>query len=87
MRPQTREKAVQTACFPERGGGVLTLIGLQVKIRVVASGQTGPVIVISSDAIGTLPIRLVARLMSWNDNFTGNGCCSRVLRDYAARCD
>lgn len=30
-----------------------------------------PAVVISSDAMGTLPIRLVAPITTWNDSFTG----------------
>jgi mRNA interferase MazF len=34
--------------------------------------KTRPVVVVSSDAIGKLPIRLVAPLTEWKDYFTGN---------------
>jgi len=34
--------------------------------------KTRPVAVVSSDAIGTLPIRLVAPLTEWKDYFAGN---------------
>lgn len=34
--------------------------------------KTRPVIVVSSDAIGTLPIRLVAPVTEWKDYFTHN---------------
>ena len=30
-----------------------------------------PAVVISSDSIGTLPIKLVAPITTWNDSFTG----------------
>ena len=68
---------------PERGGGILTLIGLQVKIRDVACGQTGQVVVVSSDAVGTLPIRLVVPLTEWNDHFTANLLHVKLLPDRA----
>jgi len=34
--------------------------------------KTRPVVVVSSDAIGKLPIRLVAPLTEWKDYFAGN---------------
>ena len=34
--------------------------------------KTRPVVVISSDAIGILPVRLVAPLTEWKEHFTGN---------------
>ncbi len=34
--------------------------------------KTRPVVVVSSDAIGTLPIRLVAPLTEWKNYFAGN---------------
>jgi mRNA interferase MazF len=34
--------------------------------------KTRPVVVVSSDAIGVLPIRLVAPITEWKDYFTGN---------------
>ncbi len=34
--------------------------------------KTRPVVVVSSDAIGKLPIRLVAPLTEWKDHFSGN---------------
>ncbi len=34
--------------------------------------KTRPIVVVSSDAVGTLPIRLVAPLTEWKDHFTGN---------------
>ncbi len=33
--------------------------------------KTRPVVVINSDAVGTLPIRLVAPLTEWKDSFLG----------------
>jgi mRNA interferase MazF len=34
--------------------------------------KTRPVVVVSSDAIGVLPIRMVAPLTEWKDYFAGN---------------
>ena len=34
--------------------------------------KTRPAVVISSDAVGALPIRLVAPFTSWKDHFEGN---------------
>ncbi len=34
--------------------------------------KTRPVVVVSSDAIGALPIRLVAPITEWKDYFAGN---------------
>jgi len=34
--------------------------------------KTRPVVVVSSDSVGVLPIRLVAPLTEWKDHFTGN---------------
>ncbi len=34
--------------------------------------KTRPVVVVSSDALGTLPIRLVAPITEWKDYFAGN---------------
>ena len=34
--------------------------------------KTRPVVVVSSDAVGTLPVRLVSPLTEWKDHFAGN---------------
>ncbi|RKU26275.1 PemK family transcriptional regulator [Candidatus Poribacteria bacterium] len=34
--------------------------------------KTRPVVIVNSDAIGTLPIRLVAPITEWKDYFAGN---------------
>jgi len=34
--------------------------------------KTRPAIVISSDSVGKLPIRLIAPITGWKDHFTGN---------------
>ena len=34
--------------------------------------KTRPVVIVNSDAIGTLPIRLVAPITEWKDDFAGN---------------
>jgi len=41
--------------------------------------KTRPVVVISSDAIGVLPVRLVAPLTEWKERFTGNVWHVKVL--------
>lgn len=43
--------------------------------------KTRPVVVISSDAVGTLPIRLVAPLMGWKEHFVGNVWHIKLLPD------
>jgi mRNA interferase MazF len=45
--------------------------------------KTRPVVVVSSDAVGTLPIRLVAPLTEWKDHFTGNLWHVKLLPDRA----
>jgi mRNA interferase MazF len=41
--------------------------------------KTRPVVVISSDAIGSLPIRLVAPITEWKDHFTGKSWQVKLL--------
>jgi mRNA interferase MazF len=43
--------------------------------------KTRPVIVINSDAVGTLPLRLVAPLTEWKDAFTGKIWLVKVTPD------
>ena len=45
--------------------------------------KTRPVVVVSSDAIGALPIRLVAPLMEWKDYFAKNLWHVRLTADQA----
>jgi mRNA interferase MazF len=45
--------------------------------------KTRPVVVVNSDAIGVLPIRLVAPLTKWKDYFTHNIWHVRVMPDSA----
>jgi mRNA interferase MazF len=45
--------------------------------------KTRPVVVVSSDAIGTLPIRLVAPLTEWKDYFAGNLWHVKLHPDHA----
>ena len=45
--------------------------------------KTRPVVVVNSDAIGVLPIRLVAPLTEWKDYFTHNIWHVRVMLDSA----
>ena len=45
--------------------------------------KTRPVVVVSSDAVGTLPIRLVAPLTEWKDHFAGNLWHIKLLPDRA----
>lgn len=43
--------------------------------------KTRPVVVVSSDAVGALPIKLVAPLTEWKDYFTRNVWHVRVVPD------
>src|SRR5258708_34472082 len=43
--------------------------------------KTRPVVVINSDAVGTLPIRLVAPLTEWKDSFAGKVWLVKVEAD------
>lgn len=43
--------------------------------------KTRPVVVVNSDAIGVLPIRLVAPLTEWKNNFSSNLWHVRILPD------
>ena len=43
--------------------------------------KTRPVVVISSDAVGALPIKLVAPLTEWKDYFAGNVWHVKVTPD------
>ncbi len=45
--------------------------------------KTRPVVVVNSDAIGVLPIRLVAPLTEWKDYFTRNLWHVRLMPDSA----
>ncbi len=45
--------------------------------------KTRPVVAVNSDAIGVLPIRLVAPLTKWKDYFTHNIWHVRVMPDSA----
>lgn len=43
--------------------------------------KTRPVVVISSDAVGTLPLRLVAPFTEWKDSFAGKVWLVQVVPD------
>lgn len=43
--------------------------------------KTRPVVVVNSDAVGTLPIRLVAPLTEWKDSFAGKVWLVRIDPD------
>jgi mRNA interferase MazF len=45
--------------------------------------KTRPVVVVSSDAVGALPIRLVAPLTEWKDHFAGNLWHVKLIPDSA----
>ena len=40
-----------------------------------------PVVVVSSDAVGSLPIRLIAPVTEWKDHFTGKSWQVKLLPD------
>jgi mRNA interferase MazF len=45
--------------------------------------KSRPVVVVNSDAVGTLPIRLVAPLTEWKDSFAGKIWFVKVVPDAA----
>ena len=45
--------------------------------------KTRPVVVVNSDAVGSLPIRLVAPLTEWKDHLAGNLWHVRLIPDGA----
>ena len=72
---------LETSAFESKRGEIWSVrldptLGAEIR-------KTRPVVVVNSDAIGVLPIRLVAPLTEWKDYFTHNIWHVRVMPDSA----
>lgn len=60
--------------------GEIWLVNLDPTIGVEIK-KTRPVVVVSSDAVGVLPLKLVAPITQWKDYFAGNVWHVQILPD------